>query len=134
MPDLPEVTTSIQGRNVRWVLTAAGSGAGIVLGLAGIKVLVTRPEFLPQLVSGGGLWFAALAIGMVMFRSEMRNFNSMQERHVVAQERLAENVGALVSKDDQRAREQDLLLNHLARQSDKILEELQTQRSARGGD
>ena len=118
-----------RGALLKWGLGALGGGAGISLGFAGIEALRARPEFLPQLLSSGVLGFAALVVGMVIFRSELKNFNCLQLRNAVAQEQLAAGVSALAAKDDQRAREQELTLNHLARQSDQILSELKSMRT-----
>jgi hypothetical protein len=107
-----------------WVLGFFGGGAGVTIAYAAIRAVQGHPDFLPQLLSGGGLWFASLMIGMVVAQRQFSAFNAMQERGIVAQERLAANVGALVNKDEQRAREQELTLNHLARQSDEILKHL----------
>jgi N-acyl-D-aspartate/D-glutamate deacylase len=116
---------------MQWTLGAFGGGAGLVLGIAAIKALMSRPEFVPQLVSGGFLGFAALTIGMLIFNRQFQSFIAMQERTALAQEQLATNVGALVSKInlrdeamEQRLREQELTLNHLARQADKNAAEL----------
>jgi hypothetical protein len=117
-----------------WALGFFGGGAGITLGYAAIQAVKARPDFLQQLLSGGALWFASLVIGMVIFRRQLEVFNAMQLRHVIAQEKLAQNVGELVTRDDQRAREQDLLLNHLARNSDEILRQLAELRNAHGGE
>jgi hypothetical protein len=136
---MPDLKTSLKAKTVQWVLAFAGGGAGLILGMAAIEAFRARPEFLPQLVGGGGLWFAALVVGMVMFRSEMKSFNAVQTRSVVAQERLAENVGGLVEKIalrdeavEQRAREQELTLNHLARQVDLTLGHIVELRRERG--
>jgi hypothetical protein len=96
----------------------------LAIGLAAIKALTTRPELLPQLLNGGFLYFAVLVVGMVIASKKMDTFTAMHERTVVAQEQLATNVGALVAKDSQREREQDLLLNHLTRTNETILQRL----------
>lgn len=108
----------------KWVLGGLGAGSGVTVALVVIEAVKERPEFLPQLLGSGGLWFAALILGMGMFRNQFASFNAMQERHVVAQEQLAQSVSALVSKDEETTREQELTLNHLARQSEQILLEL----------
>lgn len=116
------------GTPKKLAIAAFGGGAGVTVGVAIIELLKARPEFLTQLLNGGMLSFAALMVGMVMFRRQFDGFNANQLRNVIAQEKLAANVGALVAKDDERAREQDLLLDHLASQSDKILQHLQEMR------
>jgi hypothetical protein len=115
---------------LKWGAGAAGGGAGAMLGYEAIKAVSARPEFLPQLLSSGVLGFAALVVGMVIFRKQFESFNATQQRHAGAQEQLAANVGALVGKDDQRAREQDIMLDHLSRTSDRILTELRELRLA----
>jgi len=122
MSDAPQAA---KGGALRWMLGGLGGGAGVTLALAMIDMVKSRPEFFPQLLNSGLLGFTALMGGMVLFGRKFDAFNEVQLRQVAAQERLAANVGALVEKDDSRAREQELTLNHLARQSDAILQELQ---------
>jgi len=109
---------------LKWALGSVGGGAGVTIAISAVNALKERPEFVPQLLSSGFLGFAALTVGMVMFNRQFQSFNAMQERHVIAQEALAQNVGALVSKNSEEARELELTVNHLARQSDQILDEL----------
>lgn len=111
-----------------WLLHGVGGGTAVVIGLAAIEAVKQKPEFLPQLLGGNVLFFSALVIGMVVFDRRLQSYAEMHARSVSAQEQLAANVGALVSKDDQRAREQEILLGHLARQTDTILRYLEEQR------
>jgi len=108
----------------KWALGGLGAGGGVTLGLAVIEMVKARPEFFPQLLNSGLLGFGALMFGIVVVGKKFDAFNVTQLRQVAAQEQLAANVGALIEKDDNRLREQELTLNHLARQSDQILEEL----------
>jgi hypothetical protein len=63
-------------------------------------------------------------IGMVVFDRRLQSYADLHARSVSAQEQLAANVGALVQKDDERAREQDITLNFLARNSAEVLDRL----------
>lgn len=121
---MPELKIGANMRNMRWAIAAASGGCGLALGIAGIEALKSHPEFLPQLMNGGVLGFAALIVGMLLFREEFKNFNSVQERNVIAQERLAANVGAFVEKDDRRAEAQEAATRYLAGRTDLILEKL----------
>lgn len=128
---MADVKTSVRTKSFQWALGAFGGGAGLVLGVAAIRALISRPEFVPQLLSGGFLGFSALIIGMVIASKKADAFAATQLRAVIAQEELAHNVGNLVTKIsardeamEQRAREQELTLNHLARQCDEILRRL----------
>ncbi len=128
---MSELRTSLTLGKVRWVLAGAGGGAGVAIGIAAIRALTARPEFLPQLLGGGFLGFSTVIVGLVIFSKKADVFQATQIRAVVAQEQLAHNVGNLVTKItlrdeafEQRAREQDITLNHLARQSDEILKRL----------
>jgi len=115
---MPDLKTSLKTKSLQWTLGAFGGGAGLVLGVAAIKAVMTRPEFLPQLLNGGFLGFAALIFGMVIFDKKSERFLAVQERTVIAQEQLAANVGALVDKDSTRERRMDLLLGELTRNSE----------------
>jgi hypothetical protein len=120
---LAEFSTRGKIGPVKWALTGLGGGAGLALGLAAMKLIQERPEFLPQLLNSGFLFFTALVVGMVVASRKADAFvamsHAMQERSVVANERLAQSVGDLALKDDQRAREQEITLNHLARKSEQ---------------
>jgi len=138
---MPELKTSVRWKNFRWAFAGLGGGAGVAVGIAAIKALTARPEFLQQLLSGGFLGFTALTIGMVMFRKQFAEFNVMQGRHAAAQEQLALNVGNLVAKislqDEataQRDREREITLNHLARKMDETFEHVVELRKERGGE
>jgi hypothetical protein len=109
---------------LRYVLHGLGGGTAVMIGLAAIEAVKQRPEFLPQLLGGNVLFFSALVLGMVVFDRRLQSYAELHARGVTAQEQLAANVGALVAKDDERAREQDITLNYLARNSEKILQEL----------
>ncbi|HLZ93360.1 MAG TPA: hypothetical protein VKQ28_16770 [Candidatus Acidoferrum sp.] len=129
---MSELRTSLAIGKARWVLAGAGGGAGLAVGLAAVRSLTARPEFLPQLLNGGFLYFSVLVVGMVIASKKMDTFTAMHERTVVAQEQLASNVGALVAKDTQREREQELLLNHLTRTNETILERLDELKALHG--
>jgi mevalonate kinase len=117
---------SAKGRygKAEWAIAGLGLGSGATVAVVAVRAIAAHPELLAQLLNGGFLYFSALMAGMVLFRKEFRDFNAMQARHVAAQEKLAASVGDLVSRDDQRAREQEITLNHLARQSEEILKHL----------
>ena len=109
---------------LRFVLHGIGGGTAVMIGLAAIEAVRQRPDFLPQLLGGNVLMFSALVIGMVVFDRRLQSYAELHGRSVTAQEQLAANVGALVAKDDERAREQDITLNYLARNSAEVLERL----------
>jgi uncharacterized protein YbaP (TraB family) len=109
---------------LKWTLHGVGGGAAISLGLALIEALKQRPEMLPQLLNGGFLSFLALVAGMVIFDRRLGQFAEAHGRGVAAQEELASSVTMLAQKDDQRAREQDILLDHLAHGQQQILDEI----------
>jgi hypothetical protein len=128
MSDENPIAAIAKGPWLRWALHGFGGGTAIAVGLAAIAAVKERPEFLPQLLSGNVLIFGIGAIGLVVFDRRLQSYAELHSRSVAAQEQLAANVGALVAKDDLRAREQDALLGHLARQSEKILQYLEEQR------
>ena len=109
---------------VRYVLHGIGGGTAVAIGLAAIDAVKQKPEFLPQLLSGNVLLFGIAAIGLVVFDRRLQSYAELHTRAVAAQEQLASNVGALVAKDDERAREQDITLNFLARNSAEVLTRL----------
>jgi hypothetical protein len=100
---------------LKHVLQGLGGGVAVTLGLAAIKAVENRPEFLPQLLSGGFLSFCALVCGMFFFDRRMQQFSELQARHVAAQEALAVNVGMLVAKDDVRAETMEAAMRYVAK-------------------
>jgi hypothetical protein len=120
----------VKGGAFRWALEGITGGIGIAIAYKAIETVQARPEFLPQLLSNGVLPFSALFLAMVLFRKQSEQFIAAHVRSVVAQEQLAANVGALVAKDDQRAREQDILLDHLTRNSEDTLREIREIKAA----
>jgi hypothetical protein len=98
----------------KYLLHGVGGGAGIYLAIRAVEALEKHPEFLPQLLSGGFLSFAALVVGMVIFDRRLQGFSELQMRHVVAQEELAAGVKNLAMKDDTRAQTQEADMRYLA--------------------
>ena len=117
---MSELRTSLSIGKAKWVLAGVGGGAGVAIGVAAIRAVTARPEFLPQLLNGQFLFFAALLVGMVIASRKGDAFLAMHERQIIAQEQLTANVGALVSNQSQERRETDLLVNHMARTHEKI--------------
>ena len=123
--------TDAKSATLRWGLSAFAGGSGLGVAIAAMQVVKARPEFLPQLLTSGPLAFTAFIVMMVMFHRQFAQFNATNERHAVAQEEaaksfavLAEKIGARDEAAEQRARENELTLNHLARQNEQILAEL----------
>ena len=114
---------------LRWLVHGLGGGTAVVIGLAAIDAVRDRPEFLPQLLGGNVLFFFVVVAGMFVFDRRLQGFTELQTRHVAAQEQLAAGVQALVTKDDERAREQEILLDHLAIQMDKVVGYLERERA-----
>jgi len=126
-----ELRTTLKAGKFRWALAGLGGGAGVTIGVAAIQAIRYRPEFVPLLLNGGFLFFAALIFAMVLIDRKADRFLAVQERTVSAAELLATNLGGLAAKMvlrdeamEQRARELELTINHQARQSDEILRRL----------
>lgn len=124
---MPELSARGKFGKLEWTLTGIGGGAGLAIGIAAVKAVGAHPELVAQLLSGGILYFGIAVASMFVFDKRFRDFNAMQTRSVLSQEKnaaaqaeLARNVGELVAKDDQRQREQELTLNHLARRSETL--------------
>lgn len=102
---------------LRWMMQGIGGGGVLGIAYASIKAVENRPEFLPQLLSGGALSFMALVVGMFIFDRRMQQFTELSTRHVAAQEQLASGVNALAMKNDAKERETQLVLDELAENS-----------------
>jgi hypothetical protein len=121
----------ITGVLLNWF--SGGVGAGFVYIL--FEFSKSQPQVISALLRDWGDNFILLIALMILgnrYMSQTSQFQSdnirlhgesirAQGDSVRAQERLAENVGKLVEKDDQRAREQDIMLNHLARGNEEII-------------
>jgi hypothetical protein len=106
---------------IRHAIQGVGIGGGGMIAIEAIKELGKHPELLPQLTSGVIPYICFAIVALVIVDRRLGTFSEMHAKGVAAQEMLAANVGALVMKDDQRAREQDILLDHLARNSEETL-------------
>jgi len=102
---------------VKSVLKWLGGGTGVAVGLAAISAVQNRPEFLPQLVGAPVLLFSFGVLFVVMNERGRRESSSLHLRTVVAQEQLAAGVHQLVTKNDSRERETQLVLDELAENS-----------------
>jgi hypothetical protein len=124
---MPDSTTGIKSAVTDETITkylhyGLAGGSGTVIALAVIDAVSKRPGFLPQLISGGALYFAFAVIALLLYDRRAAASAQMQERNVVAQEMLAKNVGDLVNKSSEREREQEILVNHIASQYQAILD------------
>lgn len=122
---IPGVLMTSKTPWLRWIMHGIGGGGAVAVGLAVIKAVENRPEFLPQLLGGNAPLFTALLLAMFFANQRFSQFTELQTRNVEANEKLAAGVNALVMKDDQKAREQEILLDHLAKQTEKILAHLE---------
>lgn len=121
-PDIGQVMTGIPW--ARWILHGLSGGTAVVLGLAGIDAVRSRPEFLQQLVNGGFFYFAIIVVFLFVVDRRAQGFIELQTRNVVAQELLASNVGSLLTQKNERERETQLLLDELAENSRVIRKQL----------
>jgi hypothetical protein len=117
--------------SVSFGLAGLGCGSGGYLIYAAIQTIRVHPEMLAQLTSTQVLIFGIAAIFLwIYYKGSIRNSEfqmknvEIQARNAASSEQLAEAVRKLAEKDDQQAREQDILLNHLATQNQEILDRL----------
>lgn len=109
---------------IKYVLHGIGGGAAVAIGLAAIQAVKDRPEFLPQLLGGNVLFFAICVVGMVVFDRRLQSYADLHARSVTAQEALAANVGALVSKDELKDEVNAASDRYMASQLDLIVTKL----------
>lgn len=109
---------------LKYVLHGVGGGTAVILALAAMDVLKTRPEFLPQLLTGGAVPFAALIVCAIIFDRRLGQFTELQLRHVIAQEQLAANVGAVAVKDDTRGQALEAAVRYNADATRKIADDV----------
>lgn len=112
---------------MRWFMGAFGGGlAGGSIYLM-FKLYASDREVALQVIDSVPLFVIIvllITVGGPMLDDRFRRVIEAMQEGSRAQQKLADNVGTLVMKDDIRAREQDILLNHLARTSETILGEV----------
>jgi len=113
---------------LKYIVSAGSAGAGITVVVVVVQAVERHPEFMPQLLSGGFLSFAALVIAMLVFDRRIGAFVEMHARSTAAQEALAANVGLLVAKDDTRAQAEEAAIRYLALDIREILELVKKQK------
>lgn len=114
--------------------TAAGSAA-IVYALA----QKTDPALLIKLFEGWGPLGVIVILGMVMANQWIgkgveacKEIAASQQKVADSQQNLADSVKAIAAKDDERSREMELVVNHLARNSKQLLEDVSAMRREMG--
>ena len=118
------------------VFTRFAGGAGITAGLGYIAIMFKLygidKAIVAQAVAAAPL-FVIVIFGLVMFNENFRRGIEVFGQYAAEQKRLADAVTTISQRDDQRLREQEITLNHLARQTDEILAELRKTGTGAGG-
>jgi hypothetical protein len=109
----------------KYLAGGLGSGAGAWIAYQTIQAVEHNPAFLPQLLNVGVLAFGFATVALVVFARSFSKFAEAQARTATALEDLAAHVGEAAAKDEQRVRENDILLNHLATTSEQTLQLVQ---------
>lgn len=118
---------------VRWVT----GGTACAVAIKVLDVLQQQPQMVEKILNWGPPFFLAV-LGIYLVDRRAAQFVAAQERNAGAIERfvgeqhrladstrdIAESVHFVSQRDDQRAREQDILLDHLAQNSEQVLEKL----------
>lgn len=102
--------------NGDWKKTAIRWGTGGTVCAVVLKVLDIlhqQPQMLTAIVSWGPLFVLAV-IGIYVVDKRAGQFVAATEKNAVATAQLAASVDVLSRKDDQRERETEIVLNHLA--------------------
>lgn len=127
--------------SLRHIVAAVIGGGGLmycVEVLAGSQskaVIDMLGSFGPLFIVAAGMLYV-LDRRMGQFISTSREFTGdlvgAMTQNAVAQQRTADAISTIAQKDDQRARETELVLGHLARTSEKILDKVNALEAARG--
>jgi hypothetical protein len=110
-----------------WLLSG-GMGAGAAIAY----VLAERePKALIETFQRWGAWSLIALVGMVFASRVGERAMDLAERGIQAvsnsaasQQQLADAVNTIAKKDDERAREMELVVDHLARNSRRALDDL----------
>jgi len=113
------------------IVAGGGSiGAGGVLAYEVIALFKSQPALADRILEWGPL-FGVIVLGGYLMDRRLGQFVAAQEKTAVAisqgadaQRHVAAAVEQLCQRDDERAREQDITLNFLTRNSEEILEKL----------
>lgn len=117
------MTSRLQADAVlKLILGGSGAGAGAVLGLAVWRLVESEPAAVLQLVSGWGPLAVLGVVGMVLADKRFGQLIDSQAKNAEAQQSLAAAVNRLVERDDEKAREMELVIGHLARNTERILD------------
>jgi len=113
------------------IVAGGGSiGAGGVLAYEVVALFKSQPALALRILEWGPL-FGVIVLGGYLMDRRLGQFVAAQEKTAVAisqgadaQRQVAVAVEQLCQRDDERAREQDITLNFLTRNSEEILEKL----------
>lgn len=112
---------NLDGKGGRALALTLGFGMGLGLLHVVYSVTKTEPRALLELIAHWGPVFVLSALVIWLGDRRMGELISLNRENVVAQQRMADAMQAIAHKDDERAREQELLIGELTRNSQTIL-------------
>jgi hypothetical protein len=119
-------------RDGKWrgVLLAGGAGTGLALTYAAVELMRSEPKAFADAVIRAflqwGPMFILCLVGMFIVNNVGQKLLEHSAAHAAAQQRMADAMQQIASRDDQASRERELLLNDVA----FVLKEVKTQVSA----
>jgi hypothetical protein len=106
------------------------AGVGFILAQAAYKLAESQPSAVVEVVRGWGPLGVIGIVGMVLVDRRWAQSIEAHGKVAESQQVLAVAVQKIADKDDQRIREQELVLDHLSKTNEKIFTTLEAMRDA----
>lgn len=103
----------MNGKLAKLAMGGFGIGAGGVVALAIFDVVRSQPEMTMKLLDAWGAPFVLMVAGMYLADRRMGQMIQTGKENAQALTSMAGAIDRIATKDDQREREQELLVNHL---------------------
>ena len=110
----------------RWLQHLLFGGAMTSIGAVVYTLAEKEPRLLIETLQKFGPSTFLGLVALVILDRGLKNGITILREGTIAQQRLADAVQAIAQKDDERARELELVVGHLARNSRQILEEIKS--------
>ncbi|MGH9580043.1 MAG: hypothetical protein ACRD2R_03540 [Terriglobales bacterium] len=118
---LKSVGEAVMGK----LMLSGGLGAGFAITYYAIDILRSEPRFALETLSQWGPYFALSVMVLVIADRRSGQAIEIARTNSDAMHSIAQAMDRIATRDDQREREHELLLDHLNTTNGKIFDELQ---------
>jgi hypothetical protein len=109
------------GDIAKHLLTGGGVGLGAALGYFLMSATGDERKLLIETVAKFGPWFVMGIAGIVFVDRRVGEGINVLKENASSQQKLADAVSSIANRDDERARENEIVVGVLARNSSEIL-------------